>query len=181
MLWKNFSLKRRNIKSTLKELLFPVYTFLLVSTLKMVVDIGGQGERQRWEPMRIPSLARTPAAWQCRHAGGECLVVVSPASSAWTQSLGGTLRHMFGSTPSSVRLKMVENQTEAKRVHLDNPGHVLAALHFREPDLDRTQESSHDAAHHDSPCLFSSTAAGAGEQCRLDIDLKLNATSLLEV
>ena len=32
-----------------KELLFPVYTFMLVAFLKTVVDLGGSGETRQWE------------------------------------------------------------------------------------------------------------------------------------
>ena len=32
-----------------KELLFPVYTFMLVAFLKTVVDLGGNGETRQWE------------------------------------------------------------------------------------------------------------------------------------
>ena len=32
-----------------KELLFPVYTFMLVAFLKAVVDIGGHGEPTQWQ------------------------------------------------------------------------------------------------------------------------------------
>jgi hypothetical protein len=36
--WKNLLLKRRNIRSTFKELAFPIYTFVLVSLLKVRIS-----------------------------------------------------------------------------------------------------------------------------------------------
>lgn len=36
--WKNLLLKRRNVRSTFKELAFPIYTFVLVSLLKVGIS-----------------------------------------------------------------------------------------------------------------------------------------------
>ena len=93
-----------------------------------------------------------------------CVVVVSPSASVWVQSLGETLQHMFGSSASSIRVILLDNQTEAKRFHLDNPGHVLAAIDLSSSD--------------DSACMSTDASGGA---CEVKMDLRFNATELVEV
>jgi len=93
-----------------------------------------------------------------------CVVVVSPGTSGWVRSMASTLQHMFGDSASSIRVVVLDNQTEAKRFHLDNPGHVLAAIDLRGSD--------------DAAC-FSTDTSGAG--CDVKMNLQFNATELVEV
>ena len=46
------------------------------------------------------------------------------------QSMSETLQHMFGSGASAIWTVLVADQTQAKRFHFENPGHVLAAIDF---------------------------------------------------
>jgi hypothetical protein len=80
-------MKVRNVKSSAKELLFPVYTFMLVALLRGIVDLGGAGAPEQWQAVRVPSLANTRAGWLCRHAGvrGE-LDGVLDGRPLWTRS-----------------------------------------------------------------------------------------------
>jgi len=233
MLWKNLRLKIRNAKSTAKELCFPVYTFLLVSLLRGVVDLGGNSEPIQWPAVRVPSLINTHAGWLCSNAderagkgwkgnvesakherwrggywedgvewrglskpegavggavggstgGGSnvtgCVVVMSPGTSAWVQSMSGTLQRMFGSKSSSIRVHLADNATEAKRFHLDNPGHVLAAI-----DLHVTPSERYPG---DTACSSSTQRPATGDPtfeqpvCNVKVDVRLNATTLLEI
>jgi len=215
------SMKMRNVKSSAKELLFPVYTFMLVALLRSVVDLGGSGEPQQWQAVRVPSLANTRAGWLCRHAGARedpdgardesawtrsprhyahgtlgmrglqasvgqagntsmgCIVVLSPSTSPWVQSMSATLQHMFGSGTSAIRTVLVANQTQAKRLHLDHPGHVLAAIDFG---------GAKSILQDSSACLFGAARVGGGGSgdggggpCVVKMDVRLNATMLLEV
>ena len=66
MLWKNYRLKCRNWKSTVKELAFPIYTFALIALLKVAMNIDvGQDAVQEWDASPIQSLEKTRSGYVC--------------------------------------------------------------------------------------------------------------------
>jgi hypothetical protein len=60
---------------------------------------------------------------------------------------------MFGSGTSAIRTVLVANQTQAKRLHLDHPGHVLAAIDFG---------GAKSILQDSSACLFGAARVGGG-------------------
>jgi hypothetical protein len=88
MLWKNYRLKCRNWKSTLKELAFPIYTFALIALLKVAMNIDVEDTVQEWDASPISSLDHTRSGYACR---------MIPDRSASDKAKGGIIRFLEGS------------------------------------------------------------------------------------